>query len=365
MHLISDYIHVLLFHHDCVIVPQFGGFVTNLKPAHIHPRKHIIVPPSKQVSFNKHLINNDGLLVNQVAQDQGLSYDDALELVKQHVADLKRDLLSGKRIEFENVGVLYLNENQAWQFIPNQQVNFLQSSYGLAPVALSLIEAAEVPAEEKETPVVAIDQNKEPEIIVVAAKKKRHYWKVAVLAIPLLAAAYFVNAPLWEGESTLSLVNLDAFKQQKVSSYEARFEEEDIRFEHEKVENAVDMLERDYPSMESVYFSFDDHRISPEGYLIRMDEKANEAAVVETPDVEENKASSALNLHFVIAGAFGDSQNAQNLLADLRSDGFDAVIAGKSGALELVAFGSYTTKKAARKALKEIKAKGYKQAWVK
>ena len=44
---------------------------------------------------------------------------------------------------------------------------------------------------------------------------------------------------------------------------------------------------------------------------------------------------------------------------------FDAVIAGKSGALELVAFGSYTTKKAARKALKEIKAKGYKQAWVK
>ena len=82
---------------------------------------------------------------------------------------------------------------------------------------------------------------------------------------------------------------------------------------------------------------------------------------VNTDDV----SARPLELHFVIAGAFGDPTNAENLLQNLKNDGFDAVLAGSSGDLELVAFGSYTSKKAARKALKEIKSKGYAQAWVK
>lgn len=361
MQLISDYIHVLLFHHDCVIVPQFGGFVTNFKPATLHPRKNIILPPSKQVSFNKHLLNNDGLLVNQVAQDRGLAYDDALEMVKTEVEEMKNALLSGKRIEFKDVGVVYLNESQAWQFIPNGQVNFLQSSYGFAPIALTLIdEKTEESHEEKATPVVQLPSDKDPEVVIVPAKRKRKYWKIAAIALPVLAAAYLLKAPLWEGESTLSLIHLDAFAhQEKLSDYQPRFEEEDIDFPSTQVENAVDQLERDYPEMESVYYSFEDERISPEGYLIRMQETKEET--VNTADV----SARPLELHFVIAGAFGDPANAENLLQNLKNDGFDAVLAGSSGNLELVAFGSYTSKKAARKALKEIKAKGYAQAWVK
>ncbi len=361
MQLLSDYIHVLLYHHDCVIVPQFGGFVTNFKPATLHPRKHIILPPSKQVSFNKHLLNNDGLLVNEVAQDRGLAYEDAIEMVKLEVEEMKKALLSGKRIEFKNVGVVYLNENQAWQFIPNGKVNFLQSSYGFAPIALTLIEGKnEEDREEKETPIVQLPPDQDPKVVVVPAKRKRKIWKVAAVAVPILAAAFLLNVPMWEGESTLSLVQLDAFAhQEKKSSYSPRFEEEDISFPKVEIANAVDLLERDYPEMESVYYSFEDERISPEGYLIRM--KEEEAK----PESSEEVISRPLQLHFVIAGAFGDPENAENLLQTLKEEGFDAVLAGTSGKLELVAFGSYTTKKAARKALQEIKAKGYAQAWVK
>ncbi|MBA3284223.1 MAG: SPOR domain-containing protein, partial [Nitrosopumilus sp.] len=57
---IDQHISQLLYHHDCVIVPGFGGFVTNSQPARIHPVQHQFYPPSKSLGFNIHLRRNDG-----------------------------------------------------------------------------------------------------------------------------------------------------------------------------------------------------------------------------------------------------------------------------------------------------------------
>ena len=50
---VAHYISELLFLHDCVIVPEFGGFVGNKKSAYINPISGIIYSPSKQLLFNK------------------------------------------------------------------------------------------------------------------------------------------------------------------------------------------------------------------------------------------------------------------------------------------------------------------------
>ena len=42
---IEEHISELLFEHDCVIVPDFGGFVCNYAPARIDPVKHLFEPP--------------------------------------------------------------------------------------------------------------------------------------------------------------------------------------------------------------------------------------------------------------------------------------------------------------------------------
>ena len=52
---IEEYISDLLFEHDCVIVPDFGGFVCNYGPAAIDPAKHLFEPPAKRILFNKGL----------------------------------------------------------------------------------------------------------------------------------------------------------------------------------------------------------------------------------------------------------------------------------------------------------------------
>ncbi|NLA48282.1 MAG: hypothetical protein GX876_02335, partial [Bacteroidales bacterium] len=62
---ITSFIRELLFSHDCVIVPGFGGFVGNYAPARIDRATSTFYPPSKQISFNRNLRNNDGLLAGR------------------------------------------------------------------------------------------------------------------------------------------------------------------------------------------------------------------------------------------------------------------------------------------------------------
>jgi len=64
---IANYIKDLLYRYDCVIVPHFGGFVTNKTSAQIGEDSLTFYPPTKQVGFNVNLNHNDGLLANYIA----------------------------------------------------------------------------------------------------------------------------------------------------------------------------------------------------------------------------------------------------------------------------------------------------------
>ena len=74
---LATYIKDLLFRYDCVIVPDFGGFVTNKISAQIDEQSNTFYPPTKKVSFNHHLTHNDGLLSNYVASSEHISFQQA------------------------------------------------------------------------------------------------------------------------------------------------------------------------------------------------------------------------------------------------------------------------------------------------
>ena len=52
---VSQYISDLHYTHDCVIVPNFGGFVGNRKSAELNKKTGSLSPPSKQILFNRNL----------------------------------------------------------------------------------------------------------------------------------------------------------------------------------------------------------------------------------------------------------------------------------------------------------------------
>ena len=79
------YISQLLYRYQCVTVPGFGAFLTEIQSAQLHENSHSFYPPKKLVSFNAYLKNNDGLLANHIAQSEKMSYEVAVSVIENHL----------------------------------------------------------------------------------------------------------------------------------------------------------------------------------------------------------------------------------------------------------------------------------------
>jgi nucleoid DNA-binding protein len=128
---ITAFIRELLFGHDCVIVPGFGGFIGNYNPAHIDKSTGTFYPPVKQISFNRNLNHNDGLLVGRISGSSNINYGDARNLVEEFVGGLRRKLERGEKVVFDNIGSFVNNQEGNVQFEPDRNANYHLDSYGL------------------------------------------------------------------------------------------------------------------------------------------------------------------------------------------------------------------------------------------
>lgn len=129
---LANYINDLLYRYDCVIVPSFGGFITNKIGASISD-VHTFSPPTKQISFNANLKHNDGLLANYVASVENISFEKAATFINTVVLKWQ-DEIENNAIEIASVGILTLNEEKQIVFEPNTTSNFLTESFGLSTI---------------------------------------------------------------------------------------------------------------------------------------------------------------------------------------------------------------------------------------
>ncbi|QXP63410.1 HU-CCDC81 and SPOR domain-containing protein [Polaribacter sp. R2A056_3_33] len=135
---LATYINDLLYRYDCVIVPDFGGFVTNKIGAKANNFTHTFTPPTKQVTFNSLLKHNDGLLANYIASAENISFEKASTAISLSVIKWQNELQSNT-VQIDSLGVLSLNEEKQIIFEPNAAVNYLTESFGLDSVTSSAI----------------------------------------------------------------------------------------------------------------------------------------------------------------------------------------------------------------------------------
>jgi hypothetical protein len=131
---ISRHIAELLYRHDCVVVPGLGGFILRERPGQRLSGIHQFTPPSREVSFNSLLGQDDGLLISFVAKSEGITYDFAKAHVANFVKEVTDTLDTGKEVKLEGMGTLGYSAELKLVFRPLPGLNFLESSYGLAPV---------------------------------------------------------------------------------------------------------------------------------------------------------------------------------------------------------------------------------------
>ena len=71
---LSRHIESLLLVHNCVIVPNLGGFVAQNCPARYVKEEQLFLPPYRNIAFNPSLQMNDGLLAQSYMQAHGTDY---------------------------------------------------------------------------------------------------------------------------------------------------------------------------------------------------------------------------------------------------------------------------------------------------
>lgn len=152
MHKFIEYISDLLLLHDCVIIPDLGGFICNYKSAYIDENTGMICPPSKDILFNRNLTHNDGLLVSWIACKEEISYEKATKQLALFSEDLKVRLNQKQRIAFGDIGVFYTDRRFNIIF-ESGKGNFLSDSYAMEPVEIEKIPQAEKKIKPANVPV--------------------------------------------------------------------------------------------------------------------------------------------------------------------------------------------------------------------
>lgn len=322
---LENYISDLLYRYECVIVPDFGGFVSSNIASTIDYNNHRIYPPTKKIAFNSYLNNSDGLLVNYIASVEQISYDEATHWIEENVARWNQTLENGALV-LSKIGRFNLSEEGKLQFEPNQSENYLTASFGLAPIVSTLIEKEVAVSVEKKAvvkPIVVTNAPSETPAFAASSASQINQASNKVFTLPRLVK-YAAAASI-----AITLFGLgNNYYQQKLQNDFIAATERNQQQTEQKIQEATFIISNPLPAI--------------------------------TLHVEKE----AKNFH-VIAGAFRSEDNAANKVAQLKQDGFDAhIVEVNKWSLTQVAFGSYASMEEATKELTQILNTRTEQAWV-
>jgi hypothetical protein len=133
---IIDGLRQRLYHHQYIVLPEFGGFVLKPRPAHFSSSGMQLLPPSKTVTFNSQLRQNDGILTAWLQKKAGCSADEAYAHLKDFAGYCSGVLQNRRRLSLPGIGFFHLDFENNICFEPLADHNFLASSFGLTPLSL-------------------------------------------------------------------------------------------------------------------------------------------------------------------------------------------------------------------------------------
>lgn len=160
---LERHIEILLLSNDCVIVPDFGGFMAHHVDARYDGRDNMFLPPLRTVGFNPQLKMNDSLLAQSYVEAYDISYPEAIDRLAKEVAEIRQCLENEGKYELNNIGTLYLNEDGNYSFEPCEAGILTPSFYGLGGFdMLPLNSLADNQVQVDTVPSMELAQKEEP-----------------------------------------------------------------------------------------------------------------------------------------------------------------------------------------------------------
>lgn len=364
----------LLMHHNCVVIPNFGGFVATIKPSQINRSKGIIFPPVKSVSFNRNLQSNDGLLIAELAKNSKITYDTALQQIDASVNEIKAKLHKGERIDFQNVGSLYLNKEGSITFEQDRFSNLLLEAYGLESVNF-IPQNEEVSVDVKnqenvsdEAPIISIEETKPtekvrlPHEIKLNSQEKnrsivKSVFKYAAVAALVPIAFYSFWIPMKTDvlqSKVLFKEDFNPFKESVEVAYtQKKLSETNSTITLIEEGNTLDDLIENLPeNVDHFFFGIDEDHFIP----VKLDR------VPKTKNMVSGEMNETNGYH-LIAGCFAQKDNALDLISQLNQKGCNAFILDINNGLHRVSVEQAPDRKSILSKRKTLKGQGV-STWV-
>jgi len=332
---LSAYLSELLKTNDCVIVPDLGGFIANYQPSGYDDQSDQFSPPSKEIIFSSKLKKNDGLVVNYVVEKEGVGYLEARKIVSEFVSECQSRLENGERVEFDQVGSIYLDKNENILFDGIPKVNLRTDAFGLDSFHFPQL----VNKHALTTKPVFRDKDPEPQ------KRIHPAVKYLLVGLPLLALLYFVpfNKIFNSRESAIQKSTNNA----SLALSDTPLALPGVKSELNAETKSIVTDGKEEPSSAAPKASVDHAPVAPVVPEPKVSLTQN--------SVGQNSAGAASNgKYHVVGGCFKIRENADKLAEKLIKQGYHAEVSAMGKSFFRVSVESYLTRTEAVQGLGKI-----------
>ena len=358
---LERHIEILLLSNDCVIVPDFGGFMTHHVDARFDDEDNSFLPPLRTLGFNPQLKMNDSLLAQSYVEAYDISYPEAIKRIENDVEELKQHLENEGEYEMSDIGTIFKNEDGKYEFAPCEAGILTPEFYGLSSFEMTpiVLGAKQKKVSLVDNSVVKIDgienidqETQETENVkgakVVAITSDDNGDRKISISVSLLrniAAACIAVIAFLLFPSTLG--NKD---------------QANLYHSHIDTELLQKLMPKDItvgkPDLASA-----DIALPANNTIVEQNMKAEEAQTEESVKVEEPQASTFC----IVLASHVSKKNASAFVEHLHGKGYaEARVLIREKSSTKVVFGSYKSEADARQALTSLntKDKDFAEGWV-
>ncbi len=350
--MITNYLIELLKDNECVIVPEFGAFISKRHSAAIDYANNRFTPPYKEIVFNNKLKNDDELLVNFMCEKENINKEKARIKIQSFVNQSEAILDVNSELHLDGLGkIRKFGDN--YVFTTKTENNLLGDSFGLTDFNMQPVFRRETyETIKKEIAAKQREKNTEYTLTIESVENvpdteiRRKPNLVKTLALTTLAflLLFAIN---WKTElADSNLASWNPFLYSSPNEFLINFVESENDLESENLET-----------------SESENDLETENLGTSEPEKDLESENLETSE-SENEIES--HHYFIVGGSFQTMDRAEVCLKNIKEQGFEnaSLLERNDKGYVRVYYESFATKSDALLRLETIKNDFNESAWL-
>lgn len=335
---VAHAISALLYDHDTVIVPGLGAFECQAEGAKVNVITNQFEKPSATLSFDPQRREENNLIVDYLVAHDGITEEDARQLVLAFVTESYVSLKEGDPVEIPQVGTLSFDGNQELVFTPVESNDFNSDAFGLGDFQPQPVYAAGNQNDWKAQVSQQLKDLNTPMTVDIKHDddKPKRGW-IWVLLLLLVAGGvalwYFMFRPVTPPivdpvvTDTIKPVSIDTMK-------------------------GIDTLSMPLGTLAPVADTIEVEPTPSDTVVEPVEEP-----FIEPVEVVEPKA-------YIVGGCFSIEQNALNMVEETKEKGCSSAFVMKRGSMYYVCYGGYATAAEAKAELPEVLKQYNNKAWI-